>query len=156
MATLDWSKVDKHGPRAGRLGRCWMWMGPVDKDGYGRFKQAGKMLRAHRVSWGDVPPGLNVLHHCDNPPCVRRSHLWLGTTVDNNRDRDAKGRNGYSRRTHCPSRHPYTAANLLREGSTRKCRTCIRARGRIRYANDIVFAEKKRTYVSQWRLGRAA
>jgi hypothetical protein len=56
----------------------------------------GRMHLAHRVAWGlergPIPEGLCVLHRCDNPPCVRVDHLFLGTVGDNNADRDAKGR----------------------------------------------------------------
>lgn len=54
------------------------------------------MTGAHRVAWelthGPIPDGLNVLHDCDNPPCVNPEHLFLGTQVDNSKDMDAKGR----------------------------------------------------------------
>lgn len=74
---------------------CWIWIGDqFHPYGYGEFH--GKY--AHRESWrifvGPIPHGLWVLHSCDNPGCVRPSHLWLGTSLDNNADRDAKGRTG--------------------------------------------------------------
>jgi hypothetical protein len=72
---------------------CWQWTGRRDANGYG-FTVRGQ--RAHRVSWedtfGPIPPGLFVCHHCDNPSCVRPDHLFLGSSADNNRDRHAKGR----------------------------------------------------------------
>jgi hypothetical protein len=73
---------------------CWEWHLP--KQRYGRIRVAGRTLRAHRASWeafrGAIPPGMNVLHHCDNPPCVNPDHLWLGTQMDNVQDCIAKGR----------------------------------------------------------------
>ncbi len=57
----------------------------------------GKTRRAHRVAYelthGPLSdPGLCVCHHCDNPPCFRPSHLFVGTNHDNVRDMIAKGR----------------------------------------------------------------
>jgi len=36
--------------------------------------------------------GWHGCHHCDNPACVRPSHLFIGTATDNYRDSRAKGR----------------------------------------------------------------
>lgn len=75
---------------------CWIWTGRKDQDGYGKFRVSGVEYRAHRVAWvqakGPIPEGLLVLHRCDNRPCVRVDHLFLGTWADNIADMDAKGR----------------------------------------------------------------
>lgn len=79
---------------------CWEWTGYLTtQNGYGRLRVGYNKPRvlAHRVSWElhnnrTVPAGLMVLHHCDNPKCINPDHLWLGTALDNSRDRDKKGR----------------------------------------------------------------
>lgn len=125
-----WSKVNKHGPRAGRLGRCWLWMATRNRaDGYGYFRVGGQYVGAHRIAWGDVPEGMDVLHKCDNPPCVRRSHLFLGTNQINQLDSVSKLRHFSTRKTHCPARHPYNAANTYIDGrGWRHCRICKNAK----------------------------
>ena len=95
MTERFWSKDDQSGgPDA-----CWNWTAFRDRDGYGRFQISKKVGRtSHRVAWemenGPIPGGLCVLHKCDNPACVNVSHLFLGTRLDNNKDRHRKGRNG--------------------------------------------------------------
>lgn len=75
---------------------CWLWSGGVSQDGYGKVKRYGKTLRAHRVFYehfkGPLPEGMWVLHTCDNPLCVNPNHLWAGTQLENEQDKDAKGR----------------------------------------------------------------
>lgn len=69
---------------------------------------ANRREYAHRVSWelayGPIPPGLFVCHHCDNPPCVRPDHLFVGTPRDNTLDRDRKGRHRVLRGDEHPQR----------------------------------------------------
>ncbi len=80
-----------------QVGSCWEWQGTRRPDGYGLLYVNGVQTRAHRhafeLAWGTpIPPGMSVLHRCDNPPCVRPGHLWLGTDADNLADMRAKGR----------------------------------------------------------------
>lgn len=77
---------------------CWIFTGPtIDRDGYGRFGVDGLLYAAHRVAYMDAY-GVDlssrelVLHHCDNPPCVRPDHLFVGDHGVNVRDRVAKAR----------------------------------------------------------------
>ena len=74
---------------------CWNWTGYKDIDGYGRYYDGIKTKRAHRIAWvkanGEIPDGLWVLHHCDNPSCVNPAHLRVGTHRDNALDRDTRG-----------------------------------------------------------------
>jgi HNH endonuclease len=116
---------------------CLEWT-KYTRSGYGQIEAYGKTWDTHRLAWtlehGSIPPGVHVLHHCDNPPCCdaidTEHHLFLGTPADNAADRDAKGRhatNGMEQRTHCKNDHPYNEANLTTgpDGS-RGCKACNR------------------------------
>ncbi len=88
-----WVKVKKEG-------NCWEWIGAKVKDGYGGFmlKRDGKwkLWRVNRLMWaitnGEIPRGIQVLHECDTPHCCNPKHLWLGTPLQNMRDKCEKGR----------------------------------------------------------------
>jgi hypothetical protein len=89
-----WPKVNipKDDPAA-----CWEWTGSTPGAGYGRIWINGRYDGAHRAAWmihhqREIPPGMQICHHCDNPKCVRPDHLFLGTVQDNALDMMSKGR----------------------------------------------------------------
>lgn len=145
-----WQKVRKgHG--------CWMWLGAHHpKDGRGILQVDGKPTYAPRLllEWTlgrPLSPSEFALHHCDNPPCVRPDHIYLGTHADNMRDMRDRYRSyrsvrtpaeraaisarqrAYWRvhipplalRTHCPKGHEFTPENTYRaKKGSRICRAC--------------------------------
>ena len=109
---------------------CWEWTGaPNGVFGYGRIRFNGRRVLTHRLAWelsyGSVPGGLFVLHHCDNPPCCKPEHLFLGDNFDNMADKVAKGRHHAQKVTHCPANHLYDDANTyINARGHRECQTC--------------------------------
>lgn len=87
-----WSKVEK-------TESCWNWTAGNNR-GYGQFSIGGRAnggnILAHRFSYelvhGKLPPGVCVLHRCDNPSCVNPDHLFTGTQQDNIADKMGKNR----------------------------------------------------------------
>lgn len=71
-----WAKVDK-------TAECWLWIGGKSKSGHGLFTMGkhGHTIGAHRFAYeqmhGAIPTGMRAYHHCNNPSCVRPTHLFL-------------------------------------------------------------------------------
>lgn len=83
---------------------CWEWKGARTADGYGAYGYEGTSYRAHRIALvldGREPTqDQYACHHCDNPLCVRPSHLYPGTPTDNMRDARDRDRLRVGERNH--------------------------------------------------------
>lgn len=126
---------------------CWLWI--AKKKGESRYgmmgwaSKSGKHLTemsVHRLSWiihnGPVPHGKHVLHNCpngDRKDCVNPSHLYIGTSIENGKDRSVKrqaafgNRNGrYTHPESTPrgSNHPQARLNEQQVIEIRGRRSC--------------------------------
>lgn len=86
-----WEKVEK-------TDKCWIWIGRVNKDGYGEVSYNNRVWKAHRLSYliehKDFNRSLYVCHNCDNPSCVNPRHLFLASQKVNMQDMSNKNRHG--------------------------------------------------------------
>lgn len=110
-----WQRVD-------RSQDCWVWTASLatQRGGYGHFYDDDQRLRrAHRVAWeltyGHIPAGIAVCHHCDNPPCVRPEHLFLETQTGNLRDMRHKGRGSGGRQSGVDRYNAVLTPEMVRE-----------------------------------------
>lgn len=130
---------------------CWSWRGTTALRGYARvYTRLADNKRvyvlAHHVSYmlhvGNIPLGLQINHHCDNPICTNPSHLYAGTQYENVQDRVRRGRSkgGGWDKTHCVKGHEYTPENtMLDKRGYRKCRECDKA-----HSSKTYYAKRQR------------
>lgn len=124
------------------LGPCWDWTGTLNAQGYGVVSRQmfGSRL-VHRVAFmlhhGRVIEA-DLMHHCDNPKCLRPSHLREATHAENMADRAAKGRAFAPRagQSMCKHGHELTEETTTlyerTDGYTeRRCNECRRINNKL-------------------------
>lgn len=143
-----WTTVNKDRPISTYrpdLGKCWLWIGSIDDEGYGWFNYHSKQVRAHRYSYqlanGPFQKGLIADHLCRIRNCVNQNHLEQVTIKENLLRGKQFARENPA--THCrnghlyehlkygesPKRHCYVCARLNeRERHRRRCKAEIRGR----------------------------
>lgn len=141
--TLDQLKMNTiPGP-----GGCQLWTGRTDAYGYGVVWHQGREWKAHRLAWhlthGEIPPGMFVLHGCDQPACLRVDspedvdHLHLGDHRLNMAEARERGRLGTGPSPYCRRGHvrlgPGADQRRTNYGQL-VCRACARQRARQRRA----------------------
>jgi hypothetical protein len=136
ISILDrfWKFVDRKNPDD-----CWIWSGGKNNKGYGRISNKEGSTLAHRVSFelfnSDIPNKLEVLHTCDNPPCVNPNHLYLGTHLENMMDMASKNRSARNN-SHGTHTHPESICKGERNGRSKLIKTQAE-NIRIQFSNGL-------------------
>lgn len=129
---------------------CWIWTGPLERDGYARQMKVGsrtdntrKMVRPHRFSYtqfvGPIPDGYTIDHLCRIRCCVNPEHLEPVSAAENTQ-------RGYrATKMYCRHGHPLFGDNmgLVTKTGFRFCRTCHRQAIRTNYRKTDGAAQKK-------------
>lgn len=101
------------------LGDCLLWIGFLDKHGYGRYGPELAHRVAYRKTRGELNNTLVLDHLCRTPQCVNPDHLEQVTQAENMR----RGKNATA--TKCPLGHEYSSKNTyISSRGSRTCRAC--------------------------------
>lgn len=127
---------------------CWLWLGLLGKDGYGRINGRQAHTVSYEIHIGPIPSGLVPDHQCRLHPCVNPWHLESVTNrVNILRGTAPSALNAV--KTHCKRGHAFDEANTYvafagTKAQERRCKTCQRAneqRRRERRASQRIDAE---------------
>ncbi|MGW4786168.1 HNH endonuclease [Streptomyces sp. NPDC004230] len=103
-------------------GGCWIWLGTLKADGYGKLNGRPVHRQFYQRLVGPIQAGMQLDHLCRALACVNPAHLEPVTDLENKRRR-------YATYTHCINGHEFTADNTYtKPNGHRDCRACIRAR----------------------------
>ena len=115
-------KVDESG--------CWLWLGRLNRYGYGDILVDGVYLSPHRWAFEvftgqTLEDGVEIHHTCEVRHCVNPDHLEAVTRAE------------HAARHHIQvckkGLHPMTGDNLIHNATTRRCRACMKEKQREWY-----------------------
>lgn len=145
-------------------GECWLWLGRLNRRGYGHMTVAKRTCLAHRVSYetfvGPIPEGLEIDHLCRITRCVNPSHLEAVTpSVNMRRAMAATGQiagkriGGKQLGESCRNGHVIDEDNTYWHRGLRECLTCHSEWNRL-YASGG--KPRQRTYTNHSKIAREA
>ncbi|WP_316886350.1 HNH endonuclease signature motif containing protein [Ralstonia thomasii] len=124
---------------------CWIWMGALDRDGYGQIGARGKSLKAHRASYemftGPIPKELHIDHLCRVRACCNPHHLEPVTPRENVLRSEGVAA-ACAVKTCCVNGHPYDETNTGVHNNKRYCRECKKKRNREYTARNRLVKER--------------
>lgn len=110
---------------------CWIWMGSVNREGYGNIFINGQHTTVHRVVYaylrGPIPPRKHCDHLCRVTCCVNPDHIdVVEPRINYLRGRSFSAKN--AAKTHCRAGHHLDGDNLyIAPGRFKRvCRECNR------------------------------
>lgn len=87
IATKSANPAESLAKHTERRGDCLIWVGHVNRGGYGATFVKGKFKTAHRMAFelahGPIPEGGQIDHLCHNKACVEVAHLRLTSAKEN-------------------------------------------------------------------------
>lgn len=111
---------------------CWLWIGGLEKEGYGITFWFKSQQRVHRLLFAwlvhPIPKGTKygeLDHLCRQRACCNPSHLeFVSSRINVLRGDGPPAKN--ARKTHCKRGHELNGDNLIFRRGMRQCRTCAK------------------------------
>ncbi len=75
--------VNEHG--------CWIWLGHIDKRGYGRYGPSLVYNVVWKMAGLEIPWGHELCHKCQFKACFNPDHIYTGTHQQNMMDASRDG-----------------------------------------------------------------
>ena len=129
--------------RVDPITNCWLYLGYLNKHGYGEYSWLNKTTKINRLSAHfylelDLENSSIQTNHkstCPNRNCWNPEHLYVGTQSENMTD--SLGYGGMSmRKTHCKNGYELIEGNIYYgPNGGRTCKICTKQRDKNRYAN---------------------